>query len=482
MAPVVVSGDDNTRVLGPSEYNWTKATALGTGIAVVAVALRRLVKSHQVALACQEVMDQHATLRAQVVETPKGKLAFHIKGNSIAPNVEIYPWPQTSESYSVGDITVDGDDDGLAAAVNKVVRDELNTPFVIPEDSPSPPLNLFQVHMYTESFQSQTIIVLRFHSGGLDRPSASVALDQFLTALNSIVDGQPVSLPHNPGKDAILPTIEELVPKGKSSKNFFQKGFDTVGYALSANRYSLLPFHPNFAEHRKEKFKSDVLTYSLGKAGTASLLAACKKENTTLAAALGTAFLKTAAGVKELKDRKKDEFSFTSLVDCRRFFEPSLAVDAMGNFVAGVPQGQQAKEGCSFWDLARTVSALTAKELSKSKHLSEIPVPNMLFSQVLKHPNVTPQSSMRTSLFSLFVDEAPKLQWRGYQNLQVGVVAGPFPSMHGVGPCFAISETLREGNDLSISFIYAQPVFTRSQMSAYCAAAVELLSQVSLDC
>lgn len=314
MAPVVVSGDDNTRVLGPSEYNWTKATALGTGIAVVAVALRRLVKSHQVALACQEVMDQHATLRAQVVETPKGKLAFHIKGNSIAPNVEIYPWPQTSESYSVGDITVDGDDDGLAAAVNKVVRDELNTPFVIPEDSPSPPLNLFQVwipcllkvvdipnfsrcslrfsmkalfvdeadgvwcwhyafvcswqvHMYTESFQSQTIIVLRFHSGGLDRPSASVALDQFLTALNSIVDGQPVSLPHNPGKDAILPTIEELVPKGKSSKNFFQKGFDTVGYALSANRYSLLPFHPNFAEHRKEKFKSDVLTYSLGKAG-----------------------------------------------------------------------------------------------------------------------------------------------------------------------------------------------------------------------
>lgn len=75
---------------------------------------------------------------------------------------------------------------------------------------------------------------------------------------------------------------------------------------------------------------------------------------------------------------------YGSLVDCRRFFEPSLAVDAMGNFVAGVPQGQQAKEGCSFWDLARTVSALTAKELSKSKHLSEIPVLNMLFSQVLR--------------------------------------------------------------------------------------------------
>lgn len=109
--------------------------------------------------------------------------------------------------------------------------------------------------------------MLRFHSGGLDRPSAYAVVQQFFTALNAIVDGQGVHLPQNPGKDAILPTIEELVPKGKPSKGFFQKGFDTVGYALSANKYALLPFQPSYGEQKKEGFRSDLLTYTLGKAG-----------------------------------------------------------------------------------------------------------------------------------------------------------------------------------------------------------------------
>lgn len=122
--------------------------------------------------------------------------------------------------------------------------------------------------MYTEVSRAQTIILLRFHSGGLDRPSAYVVVRQFLTALNAIVDGQTVRLPHNPGKDALLPTIEDLVPKGKSSKGFFQKATDTVGYALGANKYALLPFQPSYGELRKtEPFKSDILTYTFGKAG-----------------------------------------------------------------------------------------------------------------------------------------------------------------------------------------------------------------------
>lgn len=45
--------------------------------------------------------------------------------------------------------------------------------------------------------------------------------------------------------------------------------------------------------------------------GTAELLAACKEENTTLAGALTAAWLKTAANLKEVKDKKKDEFNFT---------------------------------------------------------------------------------------------------------------------------------------------------------------------------
>jgi hypothetical protein len=121
--------------------------------------------------------------------------------------------------------------------------------------------------MYTESSRNLSILVLRFHSGGLDKPSASIVMQQFLEALNAIVDGQTACFQDNAGKYALLPCIEDLVPKGKASKNIFQKGMDTVGYALSVNKYSLLPFEPTYSEKKKETFKSDIVTYTLGKPG-----------------------------------------------------------------------------------------------------------------------------------------------------------------------------------------------------------------------
>ena len=141
MAPAL---DAVTRVMGASEDNWTKATALGTGTAVVAIALRRVVESHHVAQACREVMDQHALLRAQAVENAKGKLAFLVAQGD-EPRVQACPWPSpTSSCLAAGDIAV-ADDVGLAAAVNEVVRHEINAPFVNSENHRSPPLDLFQV-------------------------------------------------------------------------------------------------------------------------------------------------------------------------------------------------------------------------------------------------------------------------------------------------------------------------------------------------
>jgi len=147
MAPAQATGDAMTRAMGPSEDNWMKATSQGTGTAVVAVSLRRVVESHHVAQALREVMDGHAMLRAQAVENAKGKLAFRVMGDSVEPKVEICPWPQTVASEEAGLITIEGADDGLAAAVNKVVLEEINTPFLNSENHPSPPLDLFQVRV-----------------------------------------------------------------------------------------------------------------------------------------------------------------------------------------------------------------------------------------------------------------------------------------------------------------------------------------------
>ncbi len=126
--------------------------------------------------------------------------------------------------------------------------------------------------MYSEPSKSQTIIIMRFHSGGLDRPSAITVVQEFFTALNATVDGAAPQLSGNPGTSVLLAPIEELIPKGKASKNFLQKGLDTVGYALNAKKYALLPFQPNYTDQRKEPFHSDFLTYTLGRAGKRSCM------------------------------------------------------------------------------------------------------------------------------------------------------------------------------------------------------------------
>ncbi|XP_073396959.1 uncharacterized protein [Physcomitrium patens] len=162
MAPAqAVENGALARAMGSSEENWSKAMALGTGLSVFSITLRRQVESTQVAQACREVMNQHAILRSQIVENSKGRYAFVVKSDSVVPTVVSCPWPKDDNTSrcSVGDI---------AAA----------------------------------------------------------------------------------------------------------------------------------------------------------------------------AFLKTAAGCKELKEKKKDDFSFTSLVDCRKYFEPILPADTVGNYVSGIPQSQ----------------------------------------------------------------------------------------------------------------------------------------------
>jgi hypothetical protein len=84
--------------------------------------------------------------------------------------------------------------------------------------------------------------------------------------------------------------------------------------------------------------------------------------------------------------------------------------------------------------------------------------------QVMKHPSVTPSSSLRTALFTLFVDPPMEAQWKGVENLSLLGTLGPFSSMHFVGPCFCLGEAVLEGPELLLSFIYPSPLFSREQI------------------
>ena len=99
--------------------------------------------------------------------------------------------------------------------------------------------------------------------------------------------------------------------------------------------------------------------------------------------------------------------------------------------------------------------------------------------QVIKRPSLTPSSSKRSGLFTMFLGEPAESQWKNTESLNVAGSLGPLASMHAVGPCFSACESMIEGPDgpeLCISFTFSTPVYTRDQMHSFSTSTLELLS------
>ncbi|CAM6128303.1 unnamed protein product [Calypogeia fissa] len=485
MAPSVDTGKESKktgRALAATEANWVRATATGTGVQVIGIALKRHVELKLISQAAREVEGNYAILRSQIVETSKGKLALSAPQRPGVPPVEEFPWPPLGKKRMTGGMLVlpgdDTEDHRLSLALDSVVKQELNTPFRNASHKISGPVDVFRILVYTEHQEPTlgTLIVLKFNSGALDRPSAINISQSFFTALNAVVDGKVPMLPVAPGKNDLLPALEDLIPKGKAIKSLIQKGIDTITYAMSANKFSLLPFSSAYVESKHQVFRTDLLSYTLGKEGTAALMARSKQEKTTYGAALTAAFLKGVATVKELKDKNLDKFSFTSLMDCRPHFQPTIAPQGLGAYTTGISQDEQVRSDRGFWDLARSISASTEREMGKMIHFSELPVLNMIFSQILKRPGLTQKSSLRTALFSLFVDGPMNAQWKDVDKLDLAGTFGPYGSTHGIGPCFCVAEALVPGPELNLSLVYAVPVYDKDQMEALAQTSLEVLT------
>mgnify|MGYP007046867147 FL=1 len=86
---------------------------------------------------------------------------------------------------------------------------------------------------------------------------------------------------------------------------------------------------------------------------------------------------------------------------------------------------------------------------------------------------------MRTTLFTLFVDPPMEAQWKGVENLDLVGTVGPFSSMHFVGPCFCLGETVYEGPEFVLSFIYPSPLYSREQILDVLKHSADLLAAES---
>jgi hypothetical protein len=476
-----------SRPMSQSEENWARITDMGSGISASVIAMKRNVEEQHITMAVRNLMENYPLTRAHIVENNKGKLYLQVNNGPVNPIVREKSWPNIDSSVDLPGVLQLPDDDenhSLSLALHQVIRSELNFPFLNEDRMAAPPLAVLEVHFYKDSSSGpRTIVVIRVHSGACDRHSCFVIAKHFVSALNAVVEGREPEFPDGPERHELLSPIEDMVPKGKADKGFFSKGRDALGYALDSRKYSLLPFSPEFTKMSiKAGFMSDVILYRLGKEGTGAFFSACGRENTSYSAALASAYFRTAANIKEMKEKKLNQFCFSGMLDCRPYFEPQLPETVLGNYSAGILQGTRVKDDISFWDMARSISSKTESDISKDKHFSELPIVTMLAAQLIKHPSLAPGSSKRSGLFTTYFGEPADPQWKNAESLNVAGSLGPLASMHSVGPCFCACDSMIEGPDgpeLCISLTFATPVYSREQMHSFATSILELLSSES---
>ena len=87
---------------------------------------------------------------------------------------------------------------------------------------------------------------------------------------------------------------------------------------------------------------------------------------------------------------------------------------------------------------------------------------NYLMCKAIENPGLTPSSSLRTALISVFED--PVVVDSGEMHGEIGVedFVG-CASAHGVGPSIAVFDTIRNGM-LDCACIYPSPLHSREQI------------------
>lgn len=90
---------------------------------------------------------------------------------------------------------------------------------------------------------------------------------------------------------------------------------------------------------------------------------------------------------------------------------------------------------------------------------------NFLMCKAIDNPSLTPSSSLRTSLLSVFEEPLTENTTQLHKDIGLLDCIG-CASVHGVSPSLAIFDAIRDG-ELDCACVYPSPTHSREQMQAF---------------
>ncbi|XP_072999911.1 uncharacterized protein [Typha latifolia] len=427
---------DLGRAAGGTEYSWCRAVPGGTGTTVLSLLLSNPVPFPALQSALHNLHISHPILRSRLTLTPDSRFSFFIPAS--------HDPPQILRSASSSDF-------------HSLLELELNrNPWSDPLDSgPAEGVPVFFPTLYDLPEPGRSVLALRFHTAVCDRSSAVAILMELMGLMG---EGGGGSDPEGDKEEpSVLLGIEDLIPKKDTWKPFWVRGKDLVGYSLNGFRTSTLRFEDTGSDRSTEMVRLEMTEEE-----TKRLLDACTARGVKLCGAIAGAALVAARSSKQIEEDRYETYSVVTLIDCRKYLEPVLNEHDVGFYHSAITNTHSIHGGEGLWEVAERCHKAYSNAMSNKKHLTDIGDLNFLMCKAIENPMLTPSSSLRTAVISVFEEPVIYRTSELQQRLGVEDYVG-CASVHGVGPSIGMFDTIRDGR-LDCACVYPSPLHSRKQI------------------
>ncbi len=284
----------------------------------------------------------------------------------------------------------------------------------------APLLRVVLLQSTDSSKRVSEIIVTCHHSIG-DGLSSAYLLRDILQALSSPAEQRSPLSEHPPFEDL----IPQKVSTPQSVETAANESEDTPPAPLLSTEAAL-----------SQPFAPQLLSWSLSFEETASIIAHCRQEQTTVHAAICAAFLLAIANEGETRSPQTYPLKCLSSINLRKYLSPPIQ-EEFGFYAWAEMTSHPSISDLGLWEIARSLKEQLNQKMSINKIFGDIPARQALMS-------TSPSSSMMWQLYAEQYRYELLVSNLGYLNffpqfgqLQLEAIYGPatmstFRENHGV--------------------------------------------------
>ncbi|KAF7818803.1 uncharacterized protein G2W53_024258 [Senna tora] len=420
------------RSVGGSEYSWCKAVPGGTGITVLALLLSKPPNISRLQTALHKLQNDHPILNS----TLHYSTTFSFL-TSPTPILKLQSYDISTTSTLLHH---------SLSPFHQILEYELNRNTW---HNPTTPAPVMFASVYALPDAASWVVVLRLHVSTCDRTTAAWLLRELLHNMLTREEEE-----EEEGNDEIGLAMEDMIPCGMAKKAMWARGMDMLAYSLNSLKLTNLRF-----EDTKSARCSRVVRLQLNKNETRRLLHGCKEKGIKLCGAVTAAGLMAAHGSR----KSSNKYGVVTLIDCRSALHPSPSLHHFGFYHCAILNTHVMKGGESMWEVAKRTYEAFVKSKKCNKHFSDMADLNLLMRKAMENPGLTPSSSLRTSIMSVFEESViDNINGSGEDAVGLQDLMG-CASVHGVGPSMAVFDTIRDGS-LDCVCVYPAPLHSTQQM------------------